>query len=157
MKRRAVEPGAGSRELGWKRASSGPPELVKGWEMAGVLLVEDEADIRELIEDAFRDRGLEVRSADSDRAAYAILESEARSFGVLVADINLGEGTTGFDVARRARQLHPDMRVIYITGHAAHLSRFGVEGGEMFPKPFNPGELADRVSAVLDPTLGRAS
>ncbi|HVI32508.1 response regulator [Phenylobacterium sp.] len=119
--------------------------------MADVLLVEDEAEIRELIEDAFEDRGLRVRSADSDQAAYAILDKEARSFDVLVTDVNLGVGTTGFDVARRARQLHPTIHVIYITGLTAQLSRFGVPGGEMFPKPFNPGELADRVTEAIAP------
>lgn len=39
--------------------------------------------------------------------------------------------------------------MIYITGHAAHLTRFGVEGGVMYPKPFNPIELADEVEALL--------
>ena len=118
--------------------------------MPSVLLVEDEADVRELIEEAFAQRGLAVRTAESDVAAYAVLAREARQFDLLVADINLGEGTTGFDVARRARQLNPNLAVIYITGHAAHLDRFGVDGGVMFPKPFRPVELAERALAVLD-------
>ena len=118
--------------------------------MARILLVEDEADIRELIEDAFAERGLELHSAASDRVAYEILEVEAGAYDLLIADINLGEGTTGFDVARRARQLNGALRVIYITGHAAHLSRFGVDGGEMFPKPFRPAELVDRAIEVLN-------
>jgi DNA-binding response OmpR family regulator len=122
--------------------------------MAQILLVEDEAEVRELIEDAFEVRGLGVRSAASDTAAYAILEREARSFVLLVADVNLGQGTTGFDVARRARQLNPDLRVIYITGHWAHVGRFGVEGAETFPKPFNPGDLADRVADVIGGAAG---
>ncbi|WP_395673945.1 response regulator transcription factor [Phenylobacterium sp.] len=117
---------------------------------AGVLLVEDEADIRELIEEAFEERRIDVFGVDSDAGAYAALEAEATRYGVLVADINLGPGTTGFDVARRARTLNPDLKVIYITGHAAHLDRFGVDGAVMFPKPFNPGELADRVRQLLD-------
>jgi DNA-binding response OmpR family regulator len=119
--------------------------------MEQVLLVEDDADIRELIEDAFEDRGLTVRSAGSDQAAYALLEAEPRSFKMLVADINLGEGADGFDVARRARRLNPDLKVIYITGHAAQFGKYTVEGGEIFPKPFNPTELADRVVAVIGP------
>jgi CheY-like chemotaxis protein len=117
--------------------------------MAQVLLVEDEAEVRELIEDAFAERGLPVRSAASDEAAYALLARAASEFDVLVADINLGPGTTGFDVARRARQLNPNLKVIYITGHAAHLERHGVDGGVMFPKPFNPHELADQVEQVI--------
>ncbi|MET0273675.1 MAG: response regulator [Phenylobacterium sp.] len=110
-----------------------------------VLLVEDEADVRELIEEAFEAQGIAVSSAESDARAYQILEAEARSFAVLVADINLGAGTTGFDVARRARLLNPGLKVVYITGHAAHLDRFGVDGALMFPKPFNPTELAQQV------------
>lgn len=110
-----------------------------------VLLVEDEADVRELIVEAFVAQGVQVRSAETDERAYAILAAEARSFAVLVADINLGAGTTGFDVARRARQLNPELKVVYITGHAAHLDRFGVDGAVMFPKPFDPRDLAHQV------------
>lgn len=115
-----------------------------------VLLVEDEADVRELIEEAFAAEGIAVSSADSDARAYQILEAEAPSFSVLVADINLGAGTTGFDVARRARLLNPELKVVYITGHAAHLDRFGVDGAVMFPKPFNPTELAQQVIGLTE-------
>jgi DNA-binding response OmpR family regulator len=114
-----------------------------------VLLVEDDAEIRELIEDAFQDRGLAVACADSDQAAFAILEAQAANIKLLVADINLGQGADGFDVARRARRLNPDLKVIYITGHAAQFGKYGVEDGEIFPKPFNPGQLADRVIAAI--------
>lgn len=117
--------------------------------MTRILLVEDEAEVRGLIEEALAERGLEVESAASDRVAYDLLAREADEYELLVADINLGEGTTGFDVARRARQLNPGIRVIYITGHAAHMGKFGVQGGEMFPKPFRPVELASRVAEVL--------
>ena len=117
--------------------------------MGQILLVEDEAFIAEVIQDALEDRGFAVRSAHSDRTAYDILEDEARSFSVLIADINLGPGSDGFDVARRARELHPDLKVVYITGHAAHLQKQGVDGSIMFPKPFYPEELADKVAALL--------
>jgi DNA-binding response OmpR family regulator len=117
--------------------------------MGQILLVEDETFIAEMIQDALEDRGLEVQSAHTDRGAYAILEGEARSFEVLIADINLGPGTTGFDVARRARELHPDLKVVYISGHAAHLQKQGVEGSMMFPKPFYPDELADQIVALM--------
>jgi DNA-binding response OmpR family regulator len=118
--------------------------------MSNVLLVEDEIFIAEMICDALEDRGLAVKAAHSDRSAYAILEGEARSFSLLVADINLGPGEDGFDVARRARELHPGLKVIYITGHASHLQQQGVEGSVMMPKPFYPDELAERVAEMLD-------
>lgn len=119
--------------------------------MGQILLVEDETFIAEMIQDALEERGLKVKSAHTDRGAYDILEGEARSFSLLIADINLGPGTTGFDVARRARELHPGLKVVYITGHAAHLQKQGVEGSLMFPKPFYPDELADQVLALMEP------
>jgi DNA-binding response OmpR family regulator len=119
--------------------------------MEQVLLVEDELFIAEVIQDALEERGLRVKSAYTDRTAYDLLESEARSFSVLIADINLGPGASGFDVARRARELHADVKVVYITGHAAHLQKQGVEGSLMVPKPFYPDELAERVIELLDP------
>jgi two-component system, cell cycle response regulator CpdR len=119
--------------------------------VTSVLLVEDEIEIRDLIAEALEDGGLSVRCAGNDRSAYAILAAEARSFSVLVADINLGEGTTGYDVARRARALNPDVHVVYITGQATHLERFGVEGGELIAKPFTPRDVVERVRGLIAP------
>ncbi|MCR5878935.1 response regulator [Phenylobacterium sp. J367] len=128
--------------------------------MVRVLLVEDEADVREVIEEAFVARGLDVRTASTDEEAYRVLKADGRSFGVLVADINLGAGTTGFDVARQARLVNPNLSVIYITGHAAHLDRFGVEGAVMFPSrsipasspTVSPPSAAARRPRRTDPT-----
>ncbi|CAN7381018.1 response regulator [Phenylobacterium sp. LjRoot219] len=117
--------------------------------MGRILLVEDEVFIAEMIEEALEDRGFQVRSAHTDRSAYAILDDEAHAFTLLIADVNLGVGTSGFDVARRARELNPELRVIYISGHAAHLQKMGVADSIMFPKPFYPEELADQVVALL--------
>ncbi|MEO8113599.1 MAG: response regulator [Phenylobacterium sp.] len=118
--------------------------------MTAVLLVEDEAEVSDVIVDALVRRGLTVRTAATDKDAFRILEAEAAGLALLIADINLGEGVTGFDVARRARQLNDDLKVVYITGHAAHLDRFGVIHAVMFPKPFYPDELADQVMSLLN-------
>lgn len=118
--------------------------------MSSVLLVEDEPDVAELVEEALTDVGLDVKVALDDQAAFAALDGEPRSFQALVTDINLGVGVTGFDVARRARSLNEDIQVIYITGHAAHLAKHGVEDALMFPKPFDVTELAERVRRLID-------
>jgi DNA-binding response OmpR family regulator len=117
--------------------------------MLAVLLVEDEAPIRQIIETALAAHGVDVRSVGDDKAAYKLLDKDAASFGALVADINLGGGETGFDVARRARKLNPKMAIIYITGQALNVDRFGVEGAMLFPKPFNLDDLAEMVLAVI--------
>jgi DNA-binding response OmpR family regulator len=117
--------------------------------MASVLLVEDEREVAELVEDALTEAGFTVTVARDDRSANGALEREARSFAALVTDINLGAGTTGYDVARRARRLNPRIKVMYITGDAAQFDRFGVDDAQMFPKPFNARELAERVLALV--------
>lgn len=63
----------------------------------------------------------------------------------LVADVDLGMGATGFEVARKARALNPNLDVIYITGQDTEVAKFGVDGGETFAKPFSPRERASRV------------
>ena len=113
--------------------------------MPVVLLVEDDPEVRKVIETALAERGLEVRAAVDDRTAQRVLEREAGLITVLVADVNLGVGATGFDVARKARRLNPRVEVVYITGQALNVQRFGVEGGVLFPKPFNLDDLADMV------------
>jgi DNA-binding response OmpR family regulator len=117
--------------------------------MTNILIVEDEPDVAELVYEALVARGFNVTLAMGDQAALDHLDRDAAQFGVLVADINLGTGVTGFDIARRARQLNRTIKVIYITGHAAHLGRFGVDEALMFPKPFDATELALQVEALL--------
>ena len=57
-------------------------------------------------------------------------------------------------MSRRARRLNPALKVIYITGQAAQIDRFGVQGAEVVPKPFSPRELADRALALLSEDRG---
>ena len=118
--------------------------------MARVLLVEDEADVRDLIEEAFAERGLVVRSAASDLEAYGVLDEEARSFSVLVADINLGAGTTGFDVARAARVIQPGLAVIYMTAFDIETRAHAVPESLTLRKPLRVSELAGQILDYLN-------
>jgi DNA-binding response OmpR family regulator len=116
--------------------------------MPVILLVEDDPEVRTLMEAALSERGLEIRVAEDDRGAYRILDREAGQIAVLITDIALGRGPTGFDVARRAQRLNPRMQVLYVTGQALKMDSLGVEGGVLFPKPFNLGDLADMAEAM---------
>ncbi len=116
--------------------------------MSTVLLVEDDLALVTVIEAALTGRGLQVLSAADDKAAQRILEREAPHICVLIADVHLGSTATGFDVSRRARRLNPRMEVIYITGHALDVGKFGVHGGVLLPKPFDVQALGDMVVAL---------
>jgi CheY-like chemotaxis protein len=88
---------------------------------------------------------------ESDRGAYAAL-SGGRGYAGLVVDINLGAGTTGYDVARFARQMRPGIAVLYVSGQASEGSfkAFGVPGSGYVPKPFAPDDLVSALQGLLD-------
>ena len=113
-----------------------------------VLLVEDDPGVRNVVEAALAERGLQVRCAGDDRTAQRILEREAAQIGVLIADVHLGASASGYDVARRARKLNPRIEVIYITGRSLDAAGFGVSGGVLMPKPFDIDNLSDVVQAL---------
>jgi len=117
--------------------------------MPDVLLVEDEFLIACLVEQAFTDAGLRVAVAHDGQGACEALEREARSFAAVVTDINLGPGANGFDVAQCARELNPAVKVVYISGHAAHLDKAAVEEALVVPKPFDVDRLAARVTELV--------
>lgn len=116
--------------------------------MSKVLLVEDELLVAELVEDTLREQGMAVATVHSGSAAYARLEAEPRSFAVVVTDINLGERLTGFDVAKKARELNPDVKVVYVTGLPSNIYA-AEEEALMFPKPFDVAELGNQVGLLL--------
>jgi DNA-binding response OmpR family regulator len=118
--------------------------------MVHVLLVEDELQVAELTREALTDAGFRVTVALDDRMAYRVLEREPRSFAAVVTDINLGPGVTGFDVARHARHLNGEIKVIYISGEGPHARQFRVDGALMVAKPYDPRDLAERLAAFVE-------
>ena len=85
--------------------------------MAGdVLVVDDEADIRELVSGILEDEGYSVRmAADSDQALAAI---KARAPSLMVLDIWMqGGGLDGLELLDLVKSLNPDLPVIMISGH----------------------------------------
>ena len=116
---------------------------------ARVLVVEDEPEVCDLIQEQLGDEGYEVVCATNDEAAYRTLQREPRSFAALIVDINLGEGTTGFDVARHARRLNPAMPVIYVTGgDPSMMDLHAVDGAMLVLKPFEREELITALETV---------
>lgn len=115
-----------------------------------VLVIEDEHAVCDVISDLLEPMDVDVDCVQSDREAYAVL-GRARSYSALLVDINLGKGTTGFDVARFARQMDGEIPVIYISGQSSEGSfkAFGVPGSSFLAKPFTGEELVGRVRAVL--------
>lgn len=117
-----------------------------------VLVVEDDTGLLALICEDLHKQGITCICARSDREAYKLLASQP-AFDAVVVDVHLGQGTTGFDVARRARQVTPQIRVVYMSGEANARSwmNFGVPSSDYVSKPFPLERLAGLLRHDLGP------
>ena len=117
-----------------------------------VLIVEDEHQICELLSDILDGAGFDAHCVGSDKAAYSVLSGGVRRYSAILLDVNLGEGTTGFDVARFARQMSPGLPVLYVSGHASEDSfkAFGVPGSAFIAKPFDADILVAKLVELVD-------
>ena len=116
-----------------------------------VLVVDDEELVRALMQDNLEEAGFSVEDASSAAQAISMLEAEGADYKALVTDVNLGSKVTGWDVARRARELMHDVPVIYMSGFAGNeWTANGVPNSILLNKPFAPAQLVTAVSQLLN-------
>ena len=116
-----------------------------------LLLVEDEELIRMNLEEELVEAGFEVVVASNGKEARAELETDASRFRGVLTDIKLGRGSNGWEVARHARELKPEIPVIYISGDSAHeWTTKGVPNSIMVSKPFVGAQIITAVSTLLN-------
>ena len=83
---------------------------------AKILLAEDDNDMRRFLVKALQNAGFDVISYDNGLSAYQRLREEP--FQLLLTDIVMPE-MDGIELARRAAELDPDIKIMFITGFAA--------------------------------------
>lgn len=117
-----------------------------------ILVVEDEELIRSVVEESLDDGGFKVVLASTANAAVKLLDEPDPKYRALVTDINLGKSElTGWDVARHAREIDPDLAVVYMTGDsAAEWASQGVPNSVLLTKPFAPVQLVTAVAQLLN-------
>jgi DNA-binding response OmpR family regulator len=110
-----------------------------------VLLVEDDALIREVLGDALQCAGLSTVGSASAEAALQVLDEGTP--GVVITDINLGGGMDGLALGRAARARFPDLPFVYISGRYGEVR--GLDGLERFlTKPFSTNVLLRAIDEV---------
>jgi CheY-like chemotaxis protein len=114
-----------------------------------ILVVENDERVREPIVEGLRQAGYETFEASDGPEALTLLELHKPE--VLVADVLLAGGITGWEVAEQGRALDPDLVVIYASGFAPERSR-EVPGSRHLTKPFKAGEI---VAAATEMALAR--
>ena len=117
-----------------------------------ILVVEDDQLVQSVVEESLADGGFEVVIAASGENAVELLDQSAGKYRALVTDINLGPSKVdGWDVARHARELDPELPVIYMSGKDAdEWASKGVPNSIMLAKPFAPAQLVTAVSQLLN-------
>jgi DNA-binding NtrC family response regulator len=108
-----------------------------------VLVVEDEAETREVLSEFCRTLGLTVTAADDGRSAVTAIRRSPAQFSVVLTDIWM-RGADGFEVLKTARDANPSAYVVMITGYATLDSALRAvrEGAyDYLPKPFALGQL----------------
>jgi CheY-like chemotaxis protein len=116
-----------------------------------VLVVDDEAVVRMLVVEVLQDLGCAAVECDDGIAALEVLRS-TRPLDLLITDVGLPNGVNGRQLADAARELRPNLHVLFITGYAENaVFRHGhVESGvDVLTKPFAIEELARRVVGLL--------
>lgn len=111
-----------------------------------VLIVEDEALVREVMCLEFRDAGFEVIEAGDSDAAISHIDSD-QPIDLLFTDIRLPGQRDGFGLADAARARRPELPVIYATGFTPDEVRL-VPNSRFFRKPYWPRAVVEAAGAL---------
>ena len=114
--------------------------------VATVLVAEDEPVVRVSVADALADAGFNVIEAGSGTAAARILASNR--IDVLFADVRIGQGPDGIELARRLRAANPAAIIVIGTATAVPESELEV-ADSAFRKPYAVDAVVDRIERLL--------
>ena len=116
-----------------------------------ILVVEDDASVQTIVEEALTDGGFEPAIAASGEEAVTLLMGIKGKYRALVTDIQLRGVMDGWEVAKRAREIDPEFPIVYVTGgNAAEWPSHGVPNSILLTKPFAPAQLVTAVSQLLN-------
>ena len=114
-----------------------------------ILLAEDDTDMRRFLVKALQNAGFQVVSYDNGLSAYQRLREEP--FEMLLTDIVMPE-MDGIELARRASELDPDIKIMFITGFAAvalNADSQAPKHAKVLSKPVHLRDLVNEVQKLL--------
>ena len=113
---------------------------------AGILLCDDDDDVRRFTSEYLASLGYDVHVANDGGEALRLLERRA-DIELLIVDYAM-PGMNGLETIQRARQRLPGLKPLLMTGYASGVSG-NTAGISLLRKPFAPAELARRVAQIL--------
>jgi len=116
-----------------------------------ILVVEDDASVRQLAVSMLKSLGYATIEAWNARGALQLLDEQPQ-VALLFTDVVLPGGMNGAELAREAQQRRPELKVLFTSGYTeSALVNDGrlEEGVELLPKPYRKADLAARLRAML--------
>jgi two-component system cell cycle response regulator CpdR len=117
--------------------------------MAAILLAEDDDSMRRFLKKALERAGHTV--VDASQGDEALTELQLREFDLLLTDIVMPI-MDGIELARRAAEIDPEMKIMFITGFAAvalNAANRAPEDAKVLSKPFHLKDLVQEVDRVI--------
>lgn len=117
-----------------------------------IFVLEDNEDVRDMIEIMLEDLGYNVILAEHAEAAHKILESGVH-FDLLLSDVILPGGTSGPEFVKQIKGHYPNLQVLFMSGYAESMKyqhNGDQEEYDLISKPFRKQEIADRLRGIFD-------
>lgn len=117
-----------------------------------VLLVEDEAEVRQVLLNFLRGWDSEITACESAEAALAALAQPGADYDLVLSDVMLGSGLRGTELAARVRRQSPGTALLLMSGYAADLlaaEQPALQDVPLLRKPFSREGLAAAIAAAL--------
>ncbi|MFU8831391.1 MAG: ATP-binding protein, partial [Wenzhouxiangella sp.] len=117
-----------------------------------ILLVEDDDEVRQFARQLMLSLGYNVQTASKGTEALSILEQDDE-IDLLFTDVVMPGELNGKQLADRAMQIRPDLKVLYSSGYSAdEISHDGqiAPGVLLLPKPYRRADLAHKLRETLD-------
>ena len=116
-----------------------------------ILLVEDEAFVREAAAEVLESAGYRLLIARNSAEALEVCRQSTETVDLLLADVVM-PGMSGGGLAAKFQRLYPRTRVVLMSGYAERLVRRGpsLTGNEYLAKPFSTQTLLKKVREMLD-------
>jgi len=118
-----------------------------------ILVVEDEADVRELVSSVLECYGYRVLAADSGPQALKVWREHQRDINLVLTDLVMPGRMSGWELAEQLWDERPDLPVIFTSGYSNEVAghEFVSTGDRHYlQKPYQPQKLARRIREVLD-------
>jgi two-component system, cell cycle sensor histidine kinase and response regulator CckA len=118
-----------------------------------ILVVEDEAAVRDVITQVLRSHGYRVIEASDGPEAFGVWAQKGAEVDLLVTDIVMPNGIKGNVLAERLKALKPDLKVIFSSGYSCDFATGAAPLDERFSfleKPYRPEVLVRAVRECLD-------